>query len=45
MFDSIDSIDSVSQQGGQIDPNSFARPSSRGGMNPSRGGRKLWVPT
>jgi hypothetical protein len=46
MFDSIDSIDSVSQAG-QIDPNSFSRPSVRGGMGASRGGggRKLWVPT
>jgi hypothetical protein len=46
MFDSIDSIDSVSQAG-QIDPNSFSRPSARGGISTSRGGagRKLWVPT
>jgi hypothetical protein len=46
MFDSIDSIDSVSQAG-QIDPNSFSRPSTRGGISASRGGggRKLWVPT
>jgi hypothetical protein len=46
MFDSVDSIDSVSQAG-QIDPNSFSRPSARGGISAARGGagRKLWVPT
>jgi hypothetical protein len=30
---------------GQIDPDSFSRPETRGGFRGGRGGRKLWVPT